>query len=96
MDSKHKSYTSSTLKEIMEEYVREERVINKLSGGLQMEERPPPNKRIKPWDMDLGKGGQKPEGRIVKEKEIIHRKSLSVLRFWAWGNSRLLLRSLMD
>ena len=44
----------------------------------------------------FGKGTQKPEGIIVKEKGISHRKSLRVLRFWARGNIRLLLRSLLD
>lgn len=45
-----------TLNEIRKECVREERVISRLSDGLQMEERPPPNNRIKPRDNDLGRG----------------------------------------
>jgi len=32
------------------------RVTSKQSGGLQMEERPPPNNKIKPQDSDLGRG----------------------------------------
>jgi len=33
-----------------------ERVTSKQSGGLQMEERPLPNNRIKPRDIDLEGG----------------------------------------
>jgi len=95
MDSKHKSYTSSTLKEIRDEYVGEERVINRLSGGLQMEERPPPNKRIKPRDMDLGRR-TKTKGKNCEGEGNHPEEELECSEVLGTRDSGLLLISLLD
>lgn len=52
--------------------LREEHVTSRLSGGLQMEERPPPNNRIKPRDSDLGRGKKNRRKKMGRRRNVMY------------------------